>query len=413
MKKYFILLFFLSIGFVPYLGSIDKIGSQWLYISILNFFLIFFNFKKLDSKFFKALFSFKPILFYSLFIFFCSISLLYSNNITISIVDLSRILITAISIINLIFFFSQDKFAFKPFAILISLILFSEVCYSFYPLFEFLLSNDLNSIDFSSVPNALKGLSGNKNVMSSNIVFKLPFVIYLIFHTKSFYRYLFSFIFLLASLDIYLLSSRASFISTILVLFISLIYFIYNYNNFGLKSFIPFIISISLIAFFISFTSNIDSISLQNRVNSISASDTSTNHRLVLYENAIDYIYNNPFIGCGIGNWKVESLPYWKSKLTGYTIPYHAHNDFLEVSAEIGFIGGVCYFLIFLSIFYASVVLIRKNSFKGVLVLSLLIVYFIDAFLNFPLERALSQVNFMILILLTYFFNIKNEKLSH
>ena len=263
------------------------------------------------------------------------------------------------------------------------------------------------------MPNALKGVSGNKNVMSSNIVFKLPFVIYLIFHTNSIYRFFYSFIFFVASLDIFLLSSRASFISTFLVLIFFIIYLIYNYKVYAFKSFLYFIIPISFLAYCISYTSNIKSISFENRISSISSNDTSASHRITLYENAIDYIYNNPFIGCGIGNWKVESLPYWKSKLTGYTVPYHAHNDFLELSTEIGLIGGIFYLLVFISIFYISFNLIKKNSFYGILLLSSLMVYLIDASLNFPLERALSQVNFIILILISYFFYTRNEKLSN
>ena len=32
--------------------------------------------------------------------------------------------------------------------------------------------------------------------------------------------------------------------------------------------------------------------------------------------------------------------------MTGYVVPYHAHNDFLELTVEIGILGGLAYFLL-------------------------------------------------------------------
>ena len=145
------------------------------------------------------------------------------------------------------------------------------------------------------------------------------------------------------------------------------------------------------------------------KVSSVGLSDESTTHRIFLYENALDYISHNPFIGCGIGNWKVESLPYWKDRLSGYTIPYHAHNDFLELSTEIGILGGLSYLSMFVSILLVFLFLyIKSNKLEYLVIFSLCAVYFFDASINFPLERALSQVNFIVLLSLSLFITKKN-----
>ena len=137
-------------------------------------------------------------------------------------------------------------------------------------------------------------------------------------------------------------------------------------------------------------------------------SDESTSHRLFLYQNAIDYISQNPFIGCGIGNWKVESLPYWKDRLSGYTIPYHAHNDFLELSTELGLIGGLSYLLSFIFLFSYLIKNILTNKYS-MLVFMILLVYFIDAFFNFPLERFNMQIYFVIIFIFSFLISKLNS----
>ncbi|MCI4642382.1 MAG: O-antigen ligase family protein [Flavobacteriaceae bacterium] len=408
MKLYIGLFLYLIVGFVPYFGTIDKIGSQWLYLSILNFFLLILNYKNNKLSIFIT---FTPFLLYSIFVIFCAISLIYTNNISISIIDFSRIFVTLLSVYNLLLLLNEKNFSIYNFSILISVILFFEIIFSLFPLIKYVFLNDIQTIDFTSVPNALKGITGNKNVMSSNIAFKIPFIIYLIIYSKNNLKYLYSLFFALSLLNLFLLSSRAAFISCSLVLIFYSIYLIFNYGKISISSFLSLIFPLIFISIFTFFTNSIDNISITNRVSSISTTDTSTSHRLTLYENAIDYILENPIIGCGIGNWKVESLPYWKTLLSGYTIPYHAHNDFLEITTEIGLIGGLAYLLLFVTIFYYSIILIIKKKLVGYVLISISSVYFIDAFLNFPLERALSQANFIILLLLSYTF-IKNEKIN-
>jgi O-antigen ligase len=409
MKTLFCILY-LAVGFVPYFGTIDKIGSQWFYLTIINSIFLFISLS--DRRYLSFLLEclkINYIRFYIIFVSFALLSLFYSNNFTVSIVDISRIITTFIVFINFSYLFFNSNLNLLKLSVIISFILLFEITYAYFPLYEFLKHNSFLEIDFNTLPNALRGVTGNKNVFAADIVFKLPFVFFLINHNKKsliFFSLALSFI---SFFTLFLLSARASLISLIIIFSL---YIIYSFLNFSLKKIsLSLLLSIFLaISVYLIESLPSNNLSLLSRANSISTNDDSTSYRIILWENAVDFISNNPIIGCGIGNWKIESLPYWKDRLTGYTIPYHAHNDFLEITTETGLFGGLSYLLIFITIFIICIRSIFKfKNYPSFMLLSILIVYFIDGSLNFPLERALSQVNFAVLLCLTLLI-YKNEK---
>lgn len=406
--KYALIFLYLLVGFVPYFGTIDTIGSQWFYLSILNIISISYL-VYLKSNFFNFLLKIsrvKFVLFYLLFISFCVISLIFSNNISLSVVDISRVFTTFFVFVIIAFLLSEIKFYYL--SVLISIVLFFEIVYSYFPLIEFLKSYNFFEIDFNTIPNSLRGVTGNKNVLASNIAFKLPFVFYVISKSKLLYKFLGFLLVFITFITLILVSSRASFIS---LSFIMILLLFSSFREFSIKSFLEKLFSLFLLitSIFLITLLPSNNLSVVTRINSINSADVSTNYRLQLWENATDYIYNHPFIGCGLGNWKLESLPYWKDMLSGYTIPYHAHNDFLELTAEIGLFGGLFYLLVFVLIFFIGFKrLFISRSYMPFLLLSLLAVYFIDAFFNFPIERAISQVNFALLLCVTYL--VKNNE---
>lgn len=410
MKFYIVIFSFLLIGFVPFFGTVDNIGSQWFYLAGLNLLLLLFNFRDSHFKQTLSLIYNQPYLrIYFLFIFFALLSFFYTLNISLTIVDFSRLIIVLLSIINLIHIIrSKDLFFIS---IAMTIIVSLEVLYSFTPLILYLLKEPFSSINFSVFSAALKGVAGNKNVLAFDLCFKVPFIIYSIFHLRNFrWKFLASLSLFFTFLLIFFLSSRASFFSIIFVLSLFSIFFIYSYKNYSFQSIFLFVATFIFIAFSINSFSSITNLNVVSKVQSVSSSDESTSHRLTLYENALDYISTNPFFGCGLGNWKIESLAYWSNLMSGYTVPYHAHNDFLELSAEIGIIGGGLYLFLFVLLSFQSLIkLIKTKKIKYVIYLSCLSVYFVDAFFNFPLERAISQVNFIILMVLPSLNFFKND----
>ena len=137
--------------------------------------------------------------------------------------------------------------------------------------------------------------------------------------------------------------------------------------------------------------------------------DESINQRLRFYKAAITSIKNNPVLGIGIGNWKFISIKYDSKEMSEYTVPYYAHNDFLQIGAEIGIIG--LFFFVYL-IFKPFLLLIRKiyNSNESIvefIIFLMISVYIIDSMLNFPINRPISHI--MLIVILVLYQQTKNK----
>ena len=173
--------------------------------------------------------------------------------------------------------------------------------------------------------------------------------------------------------------------------------------------------SLSPVSFFFAFlfASSLvpeNDLNTSERISTINFTNESSSQRFFLWENAIDYISQNPFIGCGIGNWKVESAAYWGSYGNKYLVPFHAHNDFLEFSTELGIIGGLTYFILFFLIIYKSFIsYFKSKDFKFLILFSSFVALFVDSFLNFPFERPLIQVMFLLLLALNIHYDYSND----
>ena len=87
---------------------------------------------------------------------------------------------------------------------------------------------------------------------------------------------------------------------------------------------------------------------------SFSTNDGSVNQRLRYYEDVLTHFSSNPIFGVGFGNWKFKSIDYDKKDIFGYTVPYHAHSDFIQIGAELGIIGFILYLGIFILSFIWS-----------------------------------------------------------
>ena len=135
---------------------------------------------------------------------------------------------------------------------------------------------------------------------------------------------------------------------------------------------------------------------ISSRINSIALTteDDSINERLGYYSDAVKSIIQYPAFGIGVGNWKIKSIDYAGNTVNGYTVPYHTHNDFLQVSAEIGVIGGIIYLMIYLIPIYRVLIKLKNKVLDNINLVYLLIIsaIFIDSMLNFPLARPVNHI---------------------
>ena len=90
--------------------------------------------------------------------------------------------------------------------------------------------------------------------------------------------------------------------------------------------------------------------------------------------------------------------------VSGYRIPYFTHNDYLQITAEIGLIGGILftYFILF-PLFFSLRKFFKSNDNLLYLTLTLIfIVYGFDSLINFPLDRPVNVIYFLFTITLLY-----------
>ena len=254
-------------------------------------------------------------------------------------------------------------------------------------------------------------------------------MLYTFLNSKKLVFKIISFIISLAGiLAISLIEARAAILSTIIVLLLLICFYIYklivnksDYNKISfqiLKIISPYVIAFLLNIFATNFANDkYRKVAITDTLGKISFSEQSSNGRFNYWGDAWQYIKENPIFSSGLGNWKIESIDKGKYHISGYTVPYHAHNDFIHVFAETGILGGLSYLGLFILIaFYLFKILKneydteKKISLKKFILVTHLVVYLIDALLNFPVARPLMQSSLAIylgLILATYLGNKK------
>jgi len=409
--RIFLIINILSIALFPYFGVIDPIASQWLILNLLNIIglsFIFYGviFDRFQPKFF--LFKTKTFLYYGLYILLALTSITYSMNAYEAIVEFSRYFNTFTSFILLYLLLDWEKD--KKFVLIwISFITFLEL---FFVLKPFIEDSLINGFDFRR-SQRYNGLAANINITAFSLLLKLPFLIYssTIFNSSKI-KIANDILIIGIILSLIILKSRASFISFILIIVTLTIYYFLNRKN---KVFLKFSIKLILVFFLLLSTevylnSSSNSIDRIGSITDSSLEDESINQRLNYYKSALVQFKEKPF-GEGLGNWKIKSIKLNKDIIDDYIVPYHMHNDFLQNLAELGLIGFILYGLIFLSLILRllkSIFLNQKNSLLDHFLLLGLIVYLIDASLNFPMARPMIQV-YMILFFALILRDIKSN----
>lgn len=261
-------------------------------------------------------------------------------------------------------------------------------------------------INFISINESFTGISQNRNISSSSIVFKLIFLIYLIHNSKLFStKLVLKILEVLALFSIILLQSRLGLIS---VLTIYLLYFILM-KPLRKNIYVSLLIS-SL--FFLYFNSN----DFQNKIEKTYSfqnlgDDDSTIQRLSFYQTSISLFNENPFFGNGLGSWKYKSLQDDNTDNKKILVPYYTHNDFLQTLMETGLIGLLIY-LIFFLLLIRNIISFRDHKALAPMIIVIVIVIY-NSLINFPIHRTQEYIPFIIccsFIFSKRVFTIKDKK---
>ena len=400
-------LLYLLVHFIPDLGGADVMGAQWLYSSVLDLVVlgyILFH-KSTYSEAIQAIYSYKFSLFFSALVIWAIGSYFYALNPTETLVTLARLITTYIIFINVsILFYKQDvEKVFNIVAYIVGFILLYDAIYVLKG-----FSKNLEEMALDQNILSLMGNHGNKNVMAASLLIKFPFVLWILIKEKTLSKFFAFFTLLLGVIALFILNTRSTYVGLAIIFiiyFLTTIIFKRGSNKKSIFIQIAYFFIPVLVGFFVANTILENAIQIQGfqggygsvikRAGDITI-EKEKGSRIHLWEAAFDYATKHPLMGAGYGNWKLASIPYEKEFTNDLFVPYHSHNDFLEMFADLGIVGGICFGLMFLLFpIYAFTIWRNKDAkaFHLPATISFMAVtcYAVDAFLNFPAERTAMQ----------------------
>ena len=376
------------------MGVVDPVGSQWLHLNILN--VIMFLLWLITREHFKIrnIAVHKIVVVLLLFNLWGFISFFYANNTVEVLIEsfrISTLLGTLLILTNVI---RQIKNPLKFITQIFILSLALESLLIIIPTINTWAKSGIVSRELIS-----KGISTNINIAAFSILYKIPFLIYVyVRNSMSKHKILGVILMILSISSIFLLMTRGAILG---LLFIPIVYVVIPYLTrtapYNKKNLLWIFILPLLVSYILVNQLNSSEQSVLNRVATISKldKDQSINYRLGYYKYSVNQILSNPLIGLGYGNWKIESIPGDIKQKNTYIVPYHSHNDFLQIGAELGIIG----LFIYSAFFVILLIILLKNKRKSeeTLLFGLFFMaYLIDANLNFPIARPINQIPLLI-----------------
>ena len=397
--------------------GIEYLGSQWLYLMIVNFVVVGFIYSQKDTyqSAIGAVFSTALIWVYFALALWAIVSCLYAINPTETLVCLVRLVTAIIIFLNVSILLYLRTADLRYVAAVVAFFLLVQSAISLLYFFK-----GSSVISLTELVLTMRLNAGNKNIYAASMVVKIPFVLMGIYFYKNVIRIFYTVVFLLAAITIFLLNSRTAVVALSMS---SIVYFFVVIVAFSKEKSIPTlaarliivaltlgmaVISSKVAINYAKFSYNDSSVSAgqygaveQMVANIGNSSDGSTQARFQMWTGALDYTKKHPILGCGFGNWKLASIPYSRPFNDGLIVPIHAHNDFLEYFAELGFIGGILYASLFLLFVVYGIRTYLHNPLSDesvftVFSLIAVVAFAIDSALNFPKEEPINQLMFAI-----------------
>lgn len=403
---------FLLIDFLSYFNSLEILAPQYLYLTGLNICIGLYVYANpvLSNKALFAVFKRSYIFkLYLLFILLCGISILFAKNKSLGVLSVAEILVVFTLVINFSILLHNRLYLIYKIIFLIGISAFFQAGIALYN-FDTLARS--KSVIEALSSNFLKGNTGNMNILSASLLYKVLFIYFGLIYYNKWKRWFLAFALVFATTIIFLINARASLLSFIIV---SICFLIYQIKLRGYKKealmklmyiLLPIIVSISIVNFIFK-QSNLSGryASTTERLKKIDLGEASASARLHYYNNAITLAKNNILHGVGLGNYRIESIPY--ELRTNANVSLHTHNDFLEITAETGVLNGVVYLSIFVLLLIINLKRLisseQNNASKiAFITLLLLVIYGVDAMLNFPFYRPTMQICFCFIMVFTF-----------
>lgn len=267
---------------------------------------------------------------------------------------------------------------------------------------------------------AIKTVFGHKNLYSSFQMLCLPFWLYSYSYLKNYQKIVASILLLAMLGSLILIQTKAVLIALIIASMICLPIAAKHLLNASKKQ-----ILILLFLYLLGLLACVFVVLQFPQKFTLILNNDTIQERILLWNNTLEMIKENGFMGVGAGNWQIYFPKYGLEAFLktnylvsdGYTTFQRPHNDFLWIASELGIIGFVGYLMLFISaLFMAFKNLKIANSVHQKLLLILclftLIGYIFVALVDFPLERNEHQVLVAILLAIVFGSNqiSKTEK---
>ena len=363
------------------------------------------------------------------FMAICSLSLFWSNSPMVSLLELPLFLAGPI----LYFIVANNVKNECQINRLLAILLFISTILGIYGISQY------NGIDFSFWKanvgrNQVFGLFGNVNYFAEYMIVPLPLAISLFFATRNRTRKILLLVGILAMGGSLLLTfTRGSYLAIgISSIFMFLLYLVSQGKSFikkHKKIFILILAIIILITFIFTLPNPLNkpgtTISKIKKRISISqfTQGYSIRRRIATWKFTIMMIKDHPLLGSGIGTFKYNSLNYQAKffdqennrSLYPYGVADKAHNEYLQLGAEVGMLGLGIFIWLIISYFRYGLRILKKlkDKYKQGILIGLMggvMAVLIDAIFGFPLHLPATLVLFWLFIGLIISLNYSEQE---
>lgn len=407
------------IVFYPYCRTVFIPAKELIAEILVILGLMFWGFKTLSQE--KAKLTSSTLNFPILsFISICILSLIWSDSFFVSLKELPLFLTGPLLYFVLINNISEEQQINR----ILNTILIVGGLFGIYGILQY------NGIDFAFWAGnigrqSVFGLFGNVNFFAEYLIVPLPLAVSLFFAARNRIHKIFLLIGILAiGGSLILTFTRGSYLAIgISSLFMFLLYLASRGKSFikeHKKIFIFILALIILVTFLFALPNPLNkpgtAISkIKSRISISQFTESSSlKRRIAIWKFTILMIKDHPLLGSGIGTYKYNTLKYqaefFKQGENRSLYPHgfadKAHNEYLQLWAEIGIVGLGIFIWLIISYFSCGIKILRKikDEYKQGIIIGLMgsvVAVLIDGLFGFPLHLPATVILFWLVLALT------------
>ncbi|HPS51706.1 MAG TPA: O-antigen ligase family protein [Bacteroidales bacterium] len=365
--KLLLFLYLLLVVYLPAFGAVDSNGPKFLALAVLN--LLTFTWLAWNQRSHrqhrtgKSFFRTGIGIIYTLFLAVILLSFFNAVNLPAAVICFTRSLSVFLAVYLFFTILQINRNGIIPVVIILTLLELVDAVTVFYGIGRFIGGSVESVYDIQS------GYT-NKNILAAAIFLKMAAPVWLIYFSRGWKRVLGTVAVFCGMLAIFFLSSRSFYLAMALLAVLLALYALVRYKRGGERAplwhFLRYTgLLLSALAIYTviqryGYPKEKDTYNYNQtvvaRVTEIKTEVAKTNQpagiRLSSWQRTLNLIRQSPVTGIGAGNWKVAVLQYENQERADFKYLLYNHNDFAEITAETGFLGGALFVLLFALVFY-------------------------------------------------------------